>query len=155
MFDYAFRRLAETYDKSRFLVKSGFGVYSAGDGLAANIITNCISFFSSEKFKTDVQPFLGGLEIIKRLKPVAFGWKENGEHYNGLNAEDVADIEPGLVTRTPKGEVEDIKEHSLDVLFINAFKEQQEQIDDSPSKTGACSSNSTPEKNRLLGESAN
>jgi len=47
----------------------------------------------------------------------------------GLNAEDVAEVEPLLVTRNDKGEIEDLKENSLDLVFINAFREQQKQLE--------------------------
>jgi hypothetical protein len=80
------------------------------------------------KNKTDVEPFSGGLELINRLKPVAFKWKADGSRDFGLNAEDVAEVEPALVTRNDKGEVEDVKEGILTVVLINAIKEQQRQI---------------------------
>ncbi|MFN0279868.1 MAG: tail fiber domain-containing protein [Pyrinomonadaceae bacterium] len=102
---------------------------AAADGVAANIITNCISFLSSEKVKTDVKPFSGGLDVIKRLKPITFNWKSDGKSGIGLNAEDAAEAAPDLVTRNAKGEVEELKGHSLNLLFINAIKEQQSQID--------------------------
>jgi hypothetical protein len=76
-----------------------------------------------------VQSFSGGLEVLKRLTPVAFKWKADGSGDIGLNAEDVAEVAPQLVTRNDKGEVEDVKEGSLNVLFINAIKEQQKQIE--------------------------
>ena len=78
--------------------------------------------------KTDVQPFSGGLDLINRLKPVAFRWKSDGSRDFGLNPEDVAEVEPALVTRNDQGEVEDVKEGILTVVLINALKEQQRQI---------------------------
>ncbi len=102
---------------------------AAGDGVAANVITNCISSFSSERYKDNSQPFSGGLNVIKRLKPTQFKWKSDGTQDIGLNAEAVAEVEPNLVTRNDKGEVEDVKETGLSALFINAFKEQQLQIE--------------------------
>ncbi|MDQ4123867.1 MAG: tail fiber domain-containing protein [Acidobacteriota bacterium] len=92
-------------------------------------ITNCSSSFSSAENKFDMKPFSGGLEIIKSLKPVAFKWKADGTQDFGLNAEDVAEIAPQFTVRDDKGEVTDIKENSLNVVFINAFKQQQEQIE--------------------------
>ena len=55
-------------------------------------------------------------------------WKDGGKRDFGLNAEEVAEVEPMFVTRNDKGEVEDVRESSLNALFINAFKEQQQQI---------------------------
>jgi hypothetical protein len=47
----------------------------------------------------------------------------------GLVAEEVAAAEPLLVTRNEKGEVEGVKYDRLSAVFINAFKEQQAQIE--------------------------
>jgi hypothetical protein len=88
--------------------------------------TVVMKFGSTE---TESRPFWGGLNIIKRLDPVTFIWKGGAMRDIGLNAEDVAEVEPLLVTRNDKGEVEDLKENSLDLVFINAFREQQKQLE--------------------------
>ncbi len=93
------------------------------------MLTSCTTSASSLQFKTDSQPFSGGLNIIERLKPVTFRWKEGETRDIGLNAEDVAEVEPSLITRNKKGEIEDLKEGSLNAVFINAFKEQQQQLE--------------------------
>src|SRR5262245_20373544 len=98
-------------------------------GVQALVVTTCTSSFSSSQLKTESRPFSGGLDIIKRLNPVTFSWKGGGAREIGLNAEDVAEVEPLLITRNDKGEVEDVKENSLDLVFINAFKEQQKQLE--------------------------
>jgi hypothetical protein len=98
-------------------------------GVPALALTNCTSSFSSSQLKTGSRPFSGGLDIIKRLNPVTFSWIGGSKQDIGLNAEDVAEVEPLLITRNEKGEVEDLKENSLDVVFINAFKEQQKQLE--------------------------
>jgi hypothetical protein len=75
-----------------------------------------------------MEPFSGGLDVIDRLKPVTFTWKEVGTRDFGLSAEEVAEVEPLLVTRNAKGEVEDVKHENMIVIFINAIKQQQAQI---------------------------
>jgi len=102
---------------------------SIGGGLGGEMLTRCTAPFSSVANKTDVQPFAGGLDVIKRLKPVSFKWKADGRADVGLNAEDVAEVAPQIVRRNAKGEVEDVKESSLNLLLINAVKEQQAQIE--------------------------
>lgn len=47
----------------------------------------------------------------------------------GFGAEDVAKINPLFVTYNDKGEVEGVKYDRLSVVFVNAFKEQQTQIE--------------------------
>ena len=97
-------------------------------GFGGEALARCSTSSSPSQYKTNLQPFLSGLEVINRLKPMTFTWKGDGRRDFGLNAEDVAEVEPLLVRRNAKGEVEDMNETSFDVLFINAFKEQQQQI---------------------------
>jgi hypothetical protein len=83
---------------------------------------------SSLRYKTDLAPYIGGLEIIDRLKPITFTWKQYGTRDVGLAAEDVAAVEPFFTFNNNKGDVEGVKYDRLSVVFINAFKEQQAQI---------------------------
>ena len=83
---------------------------------------------SSLRYKTNFQPFADGLSIINRLQPISFTWKDGGMRDIGLGAEDVAKVEPLLTFRNAKGEIEGVKYNQLSVVFINAIKQQQEQI---------------------------
>ena len=47
----------------------------------------------------------------------------------GLVAEEVAEVEPLLVTHNDKGEVEGVKYDRIGVVLINALKEQQGQLE--------------------------
>lgn len=88
-------------------------------------IANCSS---SLRYKTGFHPFTGGLNLINRLQPLSFKWKADQSSDLGLGAEDVAAVEPLLVTRNANGEVEGVKYDRLAVVLINAVKEQQAQI---------------------------
>jgi len=83
---------------------------------------------SSLRYKTDLHPFMKGLNLINRLHPLTFKWKADQALDLGLGAEDVAAIEPLLVTHNANGEVEGVKYDRLSVVLINAIKEQQVQI---------------------------
>jgi hypothetical protein len=83
---------------------------------------------SSLRYKQNIHPFASGLSLINRLHPVVFNWKANNEPDLGLVAEEVAKVEPLLVTRNDKGEVEGVKYDRISALIINAVKEQQHQI---------------------------
>ena len=95
-------------------------------GVPAMVVTTCSS---SLRYKTALQPFTGGLGMILRLKPTTFNWKATGERDVGLIAEEVAEVEPLFTFKNSKGEIEGVKYSNLSVLFINAFKEQQAQIE--------------------------
>jgi len=91
--------------------------------------SNQISFCSSSfRYKNAVRPFLGGLEIINRLRPISFTWKDHPERDLGLGAEDVAQVEPLLILRNDKGEVEGVKYDHLNVVLINAIQQQEAQL---------------------------
>jgi hypothetical protein len=47
---------------------------------------------------------------LKLPQSMSFTWKEGGAHDVGFSAEDVAAIEPLLVTLNEKGEVADVKD---------------------------------------------
>ncbi|HYW70118.1 MAG TPA: tail fiber domain-containing protein [Pyrinomonadaceae bacterium] len=91
-----------------------------------NEISNCSS---SLRYKTKVLPFAGGLDIINRLRPISFEWKQDHVKDIGLGAEEVARVEPLLTFRNPQGVIEGVKYNQLSAVFINAIKEQQVQID--------------------------
>lgn len=84
---------------------------------------------SSLRYKTDVRPFRSGFDIVKHLRPISFTWKEGGKRDIGLGAEDVEQVEPLLTFRNEKGEIEGVKYNQLSAVFVNAFLEQQAQIE--------------------------
>jgi len=84
---------------------------------------------SSLRYKTNIAPFSSGLSFIKQLRPITFDWKQGGKRDVGFGAEDVAQIDPLFVTYNNKGEVEGVKYDRLAAAFVNAFKEQQAQIE--------------------------
>jgi Chaperone of endosialidase len=92
----------------------------------ANEISNCSS---SLRYKTNVATFSDGLNVIYRLRPISFNWKQDGVKDIGLGAEEVEKVEPLLTFRNPKGEIEGVKYNQLSAVFINAIKEQQQQIE--------------------------
>jgi hypothetical protein len=89
---------------------------------AANRISPCSS---SLRYKTSVQSFKSGLEVVRRLRPITFDWKEGGVADVGFGAEEVNAIEPLLTTRNAKGEIEGVKYGQLTTVLVNAVKEQQ------------------------------
>jgi hypothetical protein len=50
---------------------------------------------SSLRYKTDIEPYRGGLDVIDRLRPIAFTRSHNGPRDIGLAAE-VEQIAPDL-----------------------------------------------------------
>jgi hypothetical protein len=95
--------------------------------VAENVVVFCGS--SSARYKTDILPFSRGMDAIHRMNPVSFTWKQGGVRDVGVIAEEIAEIDPLLAFRNDKGEIEGVKYDRLGVVFINALKEQQAQIE--------------------------
>ncbi|HMM80418.1 MAG TPA: tail fiber domain-containing protein [Pyrinomonadaceae bacterium] len=91
-----------------------------------NVLADCSS---SRRYKENIAPYVSGLDLIERLQPVTFDWKDRKEHDLGLIAEEVAEAEPLLVTHNRSGEIQGVKYDQITVALINAVKEQQAQIE--------------------------
>lgn len=102
---------------------------AGGSTLCRNTDSQIANCSSSLRYKTNIDRFGFGLGIINQLKPITFDWKDGGMHDFGLGAEDVAAIEPLLVTYNDRGEVEGVKYDRIGVVLVNAVKEQQAQIE--------------------------
>lgn len=88
-------------------------------------VTGCAS---SLRYKINVAGFSSGLALINQLRPVTFDWKADGQHDVGFIAEEVEQVQPLFVTYNVQGEVQGVKYERLSAAFVNAFKEQQAQI---------------------------
>jgi hypothetical protein len=91
-------------------------------------LTRCTTSSSSIRYKKDLEPFSRGLDIVKRLQPTMYTWKDSNARDIGLIAEEVAKVEPLFTYTNEKGEIEGIKYPTLSVVFVNAIKEQQAQL---------------------------
>lgn len=97
--------------------------------LCRNATQQISSCSSSLRYKTKITTFDSGLNLVRRLRPIVFKWKTDGTKDLGLGAEEVAEIEPLLVTYNLAGEVEGVKYDRIAVVLLNAVKEQQAQIE--------------------------
>ena len=97
--------------------------------LCRNSILVVSTCSSSARYKSNIHNFAPGLDLIQKLRPVAFNWKEGGMLDLGLIAEDVFKVEPLLTTANAKGEVEGVKYDRIGVVAVNAIKEQQLEIE--------------------------
>ncbi|MCA1590672.1 MAG: tail fiber domain-containing protein, partial [Acidobacteria bacterium] len=94
-----------------------------------SVLAFCATRRDSAQYKAAIEPFSHGLDVIKRINPVSFKWKDSGKTDIGLNAEDVAAVAPSLVSRDKSGQLDEVNENAVDLLLINAVKEQQKQIE--------------------------
>jgi hypothetical protein len=96
--------------------------------LCRNAFNQISACSSSLRYKKNLQPFTRGLSLLNSLKPITFNWKADNLPDLGFGAEDIAAVEPLLVTHNEKGEVEGVKYDRITAVLVNAVKEQQQQI---------------------------
>ena len=115
------------------IVPGNLFVQSLGVGGSTNVCTTAagkISTCSSSlRYKTSVHRFSGGLDIVRRLSPISFTWKDGGMHDVGFGAEEVEKIEPLLTIRNDKGEIEGVKYGQITTVLVNAVQQQQKLIE--------------------------
>lgn len=94
--------------------------------------------FSDKRMKKNVTPYLQGLKQILEIKPVYFqyngkgGYKDDGQTYVGVLAQDIEKVLPGTVTKIKTADFEDQRKYdSSEIIYtlINAVKEQQKMIE--------------------------
>ena len=85
---------------------------------------------SSLRYKEDARTYDGGLDVVSRLRPISFTWKQSGLRDIGFGAEEVEQIEPLLTTRNQQDEVEGVKYKQITAVLVNAVNEQQHIIED-------------------------
>jgi hypothetical protein len=97
---------------------------------ASNQIASCSS---SSRYKSGIVDLELGLDTLAGLRPVAYTWTESGQADIGFVAEEVAAVDPRLVTFNAQGEVEGVRYERLSALLANAVGElaqtQQAQAD--------------------------
>ena len=94
-------------------------------GFAATAITET----SALKFKENITPLNSQLEIINKLNPVNFDWKEDGKKDFGFIADEVEEIIPELVSYKDD-EVHGLHYSKLTPILVKALQEQQTQIEE-------------------------
>jgi hypothetical protein len=96
---------------------------------------------SSARFKEDVKAMTDISEEVFSLKPVTFRYKteftKNKASQFGLLAEEVAQVDPNLIVRDAKGEIQSVRYEAVNAMVLNELikehhrvQEQQKQIDE-------------------------
>ncbi len=85
---------------------------------------------SSLRYKSDVAPFTRGLDVVERLQPISFRWKDSGLADVGFAAEEVERIEPLLATHGDDGRVEGVKYKQLTTVLVTAVQELRRENED-------------------------
>ena len=124
-----------------------------GDGgnqqLCRNSLKQIAACGSSLRYKEHLSPFPHGLELINRLRPISFTWKADGQRDIGLAAEEVEKVEPLLVTYNAAGKVEGVKYDRINLLLINAVRQEQQELKAKGARIASLEAQSAKQEARL------
>jgi hypothetical protein len=87
-----------TQQQSQTTTQSAGGIGPAISGLLGGL-----AGFSDEKLKDDIKPLGKSLEIIKKLEPIKFKWKENKLPGRGFSAQQMEKVIPDSVMKGEDG----------------------------------------------------
>ena len=78
---------------------------------------------SSKRFKKHIKPMDKESEAILTLKPVTFQYKDDktGRPQFGLIAEEVAEVNPGLIVRDKEGKPYTVRYEAVNAMLLNEF----------------------------------
>ena len=87
---------------------------------------------SSARFKDEIKAMGEVSEAILALKPVTFHYKKeldpDGTPQFGLVAEDVAKVNPALVTRDAEGKVYTVRYDAVNAMLLNEFLKKHRTV---------------------------
>jgi trimeric autotransporter adhesin len=87
---------------------------------------------SSERFKQDVKPMNAASDEIYSLQPVTFRYKPEVTKSNaaqfGLVAEEVAKVDPNLVVRDDKGQIQSVRYEAVNAMMLNELIKEHQQV---------------------------
>lgn len=89
---------------------------------------------SSARFKDEIKPMGNASESILAFKPVTFRYKKNidplGVPQFGLVAEEVAKVNPDLVTRDEKGQLYTVRYDAVNAMVLNEFLKEHRKVEE-------------------------
>jgi hypothetical protein len=89
---------------------------------------------SSRRYKQEIADIGEESELLMKLRPVAFYYRPERDRDRvrqyGLIAEEVAEVAPGLVVRSPEGDPDAVRYHLVNALLLNEVQRQRRLLDE-------------------------
>ncbi len=89
---------------------------------------------SSRRYKDEIRPMAKASEAILSLRPVSFRYKKEVDPTRslsfGLIAEEVAEVDPDLVTRHRYGKPETVRYEAVNAMLLNEFLKEHRKVEE-------------------------
>jgi hypothetical protein len=96
-------------------------------GVTGSITANQFIDISALKYKENIQN-LESADVVYKLRPVTFDWKETSAHDIGFIAEEVNEIIPVLAEIDQNGEAQGVKYSKLTALLTKALQIHEQKL---------------------------
>ncbi len=127
-------RIGSAGFQSRVFIAGINGVTVTGSTVVVNAAGQLGVLPSSERFKDEIKPMDKASEVVLALKPVTFRYKQDvdpkGTPQFGLVAEEVAKVNPDLVTRDAKGEIYTVRYEAVNAMLLNEFLKEHRKVEE-------------------------
>ncbi len=118
----------------RTFIKGISGAVVSGAPVVVNAGGQLGMTASSERFKDEIKPMDKASEGILALKPVTFRYKKDIDPDSipqfGLVAEQVAKVNPNLVTRDAKGDIYTVRYEQVNAMLLNEFLKEHRRVEE-------------------------
>jgi len=108
-------------------VASGRAVYVNSDNKIGTLA-------SSRRYKDEIKPMAKASEAILSLRPVSFRYKKEVDSTRclsfGLIAEEVAQVDPDLVTPGRDGKPETVRYEAINAMLLNEFLKEHRKVEE-------------------------
>ena len=83
---------------------------------------------SDRTLKENITPITSALDILEKINPVSFDWKDTGKHAYGVIAQEIEEVLPEIVQTHPDTEIKSVSYMQLVPILLQAIKELKEEI---------------------------
>ena len=87
---------------------------------------------SSRRYKDEIKPMDQASETLYSLKPVTFRYKKEVDRSRalsfGLIAEEVAEVDPDLITRDKEGQPQTVRYEAVNAMLLNEFLKEHAKV---------------------------
>ena len=105
---------------------------ASGVGVIINSNGQLGTMQSSTRFKDDIKPMDEASEVLLKLKPVTFHYKEELDPEKipqfGLIAEEAEKVNPALVARDEDGKVATVRNEAVNAMLLNEFLKEHQKV---------------------------
>src|SRR5262249_43298940 len=104
------------------------------DTVTVDLTTGLLGHLSSSRrYKADIKPIDKASEELYRLKPVSYRYRKEIDKSQsrafGLIAEEVAQVNPGLVAHNAQGQPESVHYEMVNAMLLNEFLKEHRKVE--------------------------